>query len=91
MPAQLPKLHSLKEAVAALDGKISVGSLRAAVRSGALKCIRAADSCSAKILIAEGDLARRIDGLRGKAQVVHSPAAVKRPKELADSAEAEAS
>ncbi len=87
--AALPTLYDLLEAHKATRRKISVGALRAAVKSGALKCVRLSESCSAKILIEADDLAAWLRSLRGKAQVVESPAQAHRRIEQAKSAEAE--
>jgi hypothetical protein len=94
MQATLPTLLTLAEARAATGDKIPVSALRAAVRRGELPCIRLAESCSARIYVDANDLARWLNSLRGKRQVVLAPrevAAANRQAAAAESAQRAAS
>ena len=67
----LPKLYTLKEAVAAFGTSgISLKSLRREVHAGRLKAFRARPGSNAKILISEAELMRWLEEEAGARQYV---------------------
>ncbi len=69
----IPVLRTLAEWQTVFSGRIKASTLRAEVRSGNLRVIRARESCNAPILISETEMERWLDEVAGKRQAALSP------------------
>jgi len=70
---QVPKLRTLKQWEEYFEGGIPASTLRAEVRAGNIRAIRARPGCNAPILISDKEMARWLDEVAGKRQLALSP------------------
>lgn len=76
----LPKLKTLKQWEAHFEGSIPVSTLRAEVKAGNLRAIRARASCNAPILISDVEMLRWLNDVAGCRQLALSPAEAHRAR-----------
>ncbi len=69
----IPKLLTLKQAAEALGGNIPASTLRAEVKAGRLRCVRARPGCNSPILVSEAALDYWLENFAGMRQAALSP------------------